>query len=139
MAAGAVEAIQHLPAFDDGLLPRIRRRVEADVATPGLSRDRVLATAVRLLDTTLIRIGNEEYRKANGSYGLTTLKCRQAVVEGTEVQFIFNGKSGKEQTLSARDRRVARVVQQCQELPGQRLLKYLDEDGNAVDLFAPLA
>jgi DNA topoisomerase-1 len=112
------------------LLPRIRRRVEADLATSGLSRDRVLATAVQLLDATLIRIGNEEYRKSNGSYGLTTLKCRQAVIEGTEVQFVFNGKSGKEQSVSARDRRVARIVQQCQELPGQDLLKYVDEQGD---------
>jgi DNA topoisomerase I len=110
-------------------LPKIRERVEADLAADGLEREKVLATIVRLLEATLIRVGNEEYAKENRSYGLTTLKERHVEVDGSRVRFRFRGKSGKEHDVDIRDRRVARVVRALQELPGQELFRYVDDDG----------
>ncbi|HEY6957754.1 MAG TPA: DNA topoisomerase IB [Candidatus Limnocylindria bacterium] len=111
-------------------LPKIRARVDADLGSPKLTREKVLATVVRLLETTLIRVGNEEYAKENQSYGLTTLRERHVDVDGSRVRFRFRGKSGKEHDVDVRDRRVARVIKQLQELPGQDLFRYLDDDGD---------
>jgi DNA topoisomerase-1 len=110
-------------------LPIIRKHVDRDLARPGLPREKVLATVVRLLETTLIRVGNEEYARENRSYGLTTLRTRHLTVDGTQLQFTFRGKSGKDHQVSLRDRRLARVLRQLQDLPGQELFQYLDEDG----------
>lgn len=116
-------------------LPAIRKRVEADLALPGLSREKVLATVVQLLETTAIRVGNDEYAKDNGSYGLTTLRDKHAKVDGSMVRFSFRGKSGVRHAIDLRDRRLARIVRQCQDLPGQQLFQYVDDDGatHAVD------
>jgi DNA topoisomerase I len=97
-------------------------------------RKKVLATVVHLLETTLIRVGNDDYAKQNNSYGLTTLKNRHVAVDGNEVRFRFTGKSGKQWSLRVRDRRVAKIIRACQELPGQELLQYLDETGNSQDV-----
>jgi DNA topoisomerase-1 len=110
-------------------LPTIRERVDADLARPGLPREKVLATVVRLLEATLIRVGNEEYARENRSYGLTTLRNRHVDVNGPALQFEFRGKSGKEHRVSVRDRRLAAVMRRLQELPGQEIFQYLDEDG----------
>ena len=111
------------------LLPRIRLRVDEDMAKRGIVREKVLATVVSLLDKSLIRVGNGEYARENGSYGLTTLRTRHMEVAGAELRFHFKGKSGKTWRLRIRDRRVARVVRSIQELPGQHLFQYLDDDG----------
>jgi DNA topoisomerase I len=113
------------------LLPRIRSRVAKDLSKRGMPREKVLATVVSLLDKTLIRIGNDGYAKENGSYGLTTLRSRHLEVAGSEMRFQFKGKSGKTWRLSVRDRRIARIVRSIQELPGQHLFQYLDDDGAA--------
>jgi DNA topoisomerase-1 len=110
-------------------LPRIRQRVADDMSRRGATREKVLATAVSLLDRTLIRIGNEEYAKENGSYGLTTLTSRHVDIEGSELRFHFKGKSGKIWRLRVRDRRIARIARSIQELPGQQLFRYVDDDG----------
>lgn len=110
-------------------LPRIRTRVEADLGRRGLPRERVLACVVRLLDATLIRVGNDSYARENRSYGLTTLRDRHVEVAGSEIRFGFRGKSGKVWQLTLRDRRLARLVKACQDVPGQRLFQYLDDDG----------
>jgi DNA topoisomerase-1 len=110
-------------------LPAIRANVRDHMSLRGLSREKVLATVVHLLETTLIRIGNDDYARQNNSYGLTTLKSRHVAVEGTEVRFRFTGKGGKQWSLSVTNRRVAKIVKACQELPGQELLQYLDDDG----------
>jgi len=113
-------------------LPRIRRRVAADLAAPVGTRPRretVLATIVRLLDTTYVRIGNEEYARENKSFGLTTLRNRHAAVSGDRLRLRFRGKSGKEHEVAIDDLRVARVVRRCQAMPGQELFQYVDEDG----------
>jgi DNA topoisomerase-1 len=110
-------------------LPEIRRRVDRDLARPGMPREKVLATVVRLLETTSIRVGNEEYARENRSYGLTTLRNRHAKVAGATVQFHFVGKSGKRHAIDLRDRRLARIVAACKDLPGQRLFEYLEEEG----------
>jgi len=110
-------------------LPRIRARTRRDLALPGMPRAKVLAAVVRLLATTLIRIGNESYARENGSFGLTTLRARHAEVAGTRIRFRFRGKSKKEHLISIDDARLARVVRHCQELPGQTLFRYLDESG----------
>ncbi len=102
-------------------LPRIRARVDQDLRRPGLPRDRVLALLVRLLETTAIRVGNREYARSNRSFGLTTLRSRHARVAGGEVRFQFRGKSGRVHELDVQDRRLARLVARCQELPGQEL------------------
>jgi DNA topoisomerase-1 len=110
-------------------LPALRRRVAGDLARPGLAREKVLATVVRLLETSLIRVGNAEYAAANGSFGLTTLRSRHVRVAGTSLRFEFRGKGGKRHVVDIADRRLARVVRKCQELPGHELFQYMDEDG----------
>ena len=116
-------------AFGEAL-PAIRARVDADLAQPGLPREKVLATAVALLESTLIRVGNEEYARENRSYGLTTLRNRHVNVNGTELRFEFKGKGGKQHRVSLHDRRLAWVIRRLQELPGQEIFQYVDEDGN---------
>jgi DNA topoisomerase-1 len=111
-------------------LPKMRAQIEHDLARRGLSREKVLATVVQLLDTTLIRIGNERYRKDNKSFGLTTLRNRHVEAGSDRLKFAFKGKSGKQWKLTVNDRRIARIVRQCQEMPGQQLFQYLNEDGS---------
>lgn len=115
-------------AFSE-ILPRIRERVERDITLPELSRDKVLATVVWLLERTLIRVGNDEYARDNGSFGLTTLRRRHVTVSGAKLRFEFRGKSGIAHSVAITDRRIARIVQRCQELPGQELFQYLDDEG----------
>jgi len=110
-------------------LPTIRATIDAHMAMRGLPREKVLATIVRLLETTMIRVGNADYARANKSYGLTSLLDRHAAVEGAELRFRFKGKSGKQWNLRLKDRRVARIVKACQDLPGQHLFQYFDEAG----------
>lgn len=110
-------------------LPGIRRRVEQDLSAPGLSQQKVLATVVRLLDTTGLRVGNEEYARTNNHFGVTTLHDRHVDVNGQEVLFRFVGKSGKEHRVTLREARLARIIKRCQDLPGQRLFQYLGENG----------
>ena len=120
---------QSLLAF--GLaLPRIRRQVARDMRAPGLAQEKVIATLVRLLETTLIRIGTREYARSNKSYGLTTLTRRHTTVEGSKFRFRFQGKSGVAHDVTVRDRRVARIIKRCLEIPGQQLFQYLDEAGD---------
>ncbi|MGH7650906.1 MAG: DNA topoisomerase IB [Gemmatimonadaceae bacterium] len=111
------------------VLWKIRERVESDIELPGLARDKIMATVVWLLETTLIRIGSDEYAKANKSYGLTTFKRRHVAVVGHKLRFEFRGKSGIQHAVSVTDRRIARIVQRCQELRGEELFKYLDDEG----------
>ena len=115
-------------------LPKIRARVAADMARPGLAREKVLATIVHLLETTLIRVGNEDYAKENKSYGLTTLRNPHVQVNGTALRFNFKGKSGKVWRLQIKDRRVAKVIRACQDLPGQQLFQYYDAEGVVQDV-----
>jgi DNA topoisomerase I len=115
-------------AFADHL-PALRARVAADLRLDGLPRRKVLAALVRLLETSLIRVGNEEYSRENGSFGLTTLKNRHVLVRGERLQFQFRGKSGKFHDIRLDDARLARIVRRCQDLPGQALFQYRDEDG----------
>ena len=115
-------------------LPAIRRQVDRDLARPGLPREKVLAAVVRLLELTLIRVGNDEYRRLNRSFGLTTLRDRHATVSGTSIRFRFKGKSGRQHEVGLRDRRLATVIQRCQDLPGQDLFQYEGEDGEPVDI-----
>jgi len=110
-------------------LPKLRARVEADLALPGLPRDKVLAAVIRVMEMTLIRVGNEEYARTNKSFGLTTLRDRHARIGATKATFEFRGKSGKVHQVGFSDRRLARIVKACQDLPGQRLFQYLDDDG----------
>lgn len=110
-------------------LPKIRKTVEAHLALPELPREKVLATVVQLLESTAIRVGNDEYAKENNSYGLTTLRNRHAQIDGSTVRFSFRGKSGVRHAIDLRDRRLARIIRQCQELPGQQLFEYVDVDG----------
>lgn len=110
-------------------LPRIRRRVERDLSLPGLPREKILATVVRLLETTLIRVGNQEYARENESFGLTTLRERQVRVRGEKLSFRFRGKSGVEHAIELNDRRLAKIVRRVQDLPGEELFQYVDEDG----------
>jgi len=113
------------------VLPRIRDQVDAHLGRPGLGRERILATVVRLLESTLIRIGNEEYARDNGSFGLTTLRTRHVDVDGSTVSFRFRGKSGKVHTVDVRDRRISRVVARCHDLPGEQLFQYVDDEGES--------
>ena len=117
-----------LVAFGEAL-PHLRARLERDLERPGLPREKVLAVVVRLLETTLIRIGNEEYARENRSFGLTTLRNRHVTIAGAKLNFHFRGKSGQEHDVTLSDRRVARVVRACRDLPGQELFQYLDEAG----------
>ncbi|HEY7216298.1 MAG TPA: DNA topoisomerase IB [Thermoanaerobaculia bacterium] len=117
-----------MAAFGEAL-PKIRERTERDLALSGLPREKVLAAVVRLLETTLIRVGNKEYARQNNSFGLTTLRDRHVDVSGSRLRFEFRGKSGKEHSVEIQDRRLARIVKQCRDLPGQRLFQYLDDEG----------
>nr|WP_234683789.1 DNA topoisomerase IB [Bradyrhizobium sp. Oc8] len=124
---------EHVVAFADAL-PSIRETVRDHMGLRGLPREKVLATVVHLLETTLIRVGNDDYARQNNSYGLTTLKNRHVTVNRNEVRFRFTGKSGKQWSLRVRDRRIAKIIRACQELPGQELLQYVDEQGNCQDV-----
>jgi DNA topoisomerase I len=115
-------------------LPRIRRRTQRDLRRRGMPREKVLALVVRLLEETLIRVGNDEYARENRSFGLSTLRNRHVDVRGESITFSFRGKSGKEHEIGLRDRRLARLVRQCQEIPGQELFQYYDENGSRVDV-----
>jgi DNA topoisomerase I len=110
-------------------LPGLRRRLNRDLVRPGLPRAKILATVVKLLEATLIRIGNEEYARHNRSYGLTTMRSKHVKVKGAKIQFEFRGKGGKSFNLDLNDRRLARIVNHCQDLPGQELFQYVDEEG----------
>jgi DNA topoisomerase-1 len=123
----------HLIAFAEAL-PRIRQRVQEDLAKTGLSREKVLATCVRLLEETHIRVGNDEYRKQNKSFGLTTLQDRHAQVTGSIIRFRFRGKHGIVHEVKVADRRLARIVKRCQDIPGQELFQYYDDEGNRHDV-----
>ncbi|MBE0620503.1 MAG: DNA topoisomerase IB, partial [Burkholderiales bacterium] len=111
------------------ILPQIRERVERDLRARDLTRRQILATVVMLLDKTLIRVGNDEYARENRSFGLTTLRGRHVQIKGAKLRFSFRGKSGVDHVVDVSDRRIARIVQNCQDLPGQELFKYLDKDG----------
>ncbi len=111
-------------------LPRIRERTEAHLALPGMPREKLLATVVRLLEETLIRVGNEEYAKANNSFGLTTMRDEHAEISGSKLEFSFRGKSGKDHKVKIHDRRLARIVKRSQDLPGEDLFQYLDNNGD---------
>ena len=110
-------------------LPRIRARCERDLKRPGLSREKVLAAVVCLLEQTLIRVGNEEYSRLNQSFGLTTLRDGHAKIRGAKVEFHFRGKSGKEHSVCINDRRLAKIVKRCRDLPGDELFQYIADDG----------
>jgi len=115
-------------------LPAIRASVDRDLARPGLGRPKVIAAVVRLLETTLIRVGNAEYARTNKSYGLTTMRDRHLDVDGSTVSFAFRGKSGVRHTIAIDDRRLSRIVKRCRELPGQELFQYLDDEGRPHDI-----
>jgi DNA topoisomerase-1 len=115
-------------------LPAIRERVDADLGRPGLPREKVIAAVVRLLELTLIRVGNDEYAKLNRSFGLTTLRNRHAAIDGSEITFRFRGKSGRRHEVGLRDRRLAGVVRRCRDLPGQELFQYVGPDGEPHDV-----
>ena len=124
---------ERLVAFANAL-PAIRSRVDEDLARPGLPKERVLAAVVRLLELTLIRVGNEEYARLNRSFGLTTLRDRHADVEGSSIRFRFRGKSGRQHEVGLRDRRLAAIVRKCRDLPGQELFQYVARDGEPIDV-----
>jgi len=115
-------------------LPLIRRRTDADLRKAGLPREKVLAAVVKLLEKTFIRVGNEEYARENRSFGLTTMRDGHVRVAGSTVRFIFRGKSGVDHELALDDRRLAKIVKQCRDLPGQELFQYRDENGAVVDI-----
>ncbi|MCG2591817.1 DNA topoisomerase IB [Ramlibacter sp. XY19] len=119
---------EHMMEFARAL-PAVRAKIAQHMALRGLPREKVLATVVHLLETTLIRVGNDDYARTNKSYGLTTLRNPHVKVEGAELRFQFKGKSGKTWRLQLKNRRVAKIVRACQELPGQRLFQYQDEEG----------
>lgn len=119
---------EHLSQFAKAL-PAIRARARRDTNKKGMPREKVVGAIVGLLDSTLIRVGNDEYAKTNKSYGLTTLKDQHAQIKGEQIRFVFTGKSGKDWRLTIKDRRIARIVKAAQDLPGQRLFQYLDEGG----------
>lgn len=128
------EEVRNLTKFNrllhfSNCLPMIRAQVDQDLRLRKLSRRKVVAIVVRLLETTLIRIGNREYTQRNNTFGLTTLRDRHLDIEGARLKFEFKGKSGKYQAVDIRDRRLARLVKRCQELPGQHLFQYFDENG----------
>jgi len=110
-------------------LPKLRRRVEHDLSLPGMPREKIVATVVRMLDSSSIRVGNSEYARENDSFGLTTLRQDHVEVRGAVIRFKFNGKSGREHEVEVTDRRLAAIVRRCEELPGQELFRYLDEAG----------
>ena len=110
-------------------LPAIRAQVQKHLALPGLPREKVIATIVKLLETTLIRVGNEEYAQQNGSFGLTTMRDQHVKVQGEKIHFAFRGKSGVRFALDLKNKKLARIVKHCQDLPGQELFQYIDDDG----------
>jgi len=124
---------QRLVAFARAL-PAIREQVDRDLALPGLPREKVLAAVVRLLELTLIRVGNDEYAKLNRSFGLTTLRDQHARIDGSSVTFRFRGKAGKLHEVGLRDRRLAGVVKRCRDLPGRELFQYVGDDGEPHDV-----
>jgi len=124
---------EHMLEFAKSL-PAIRETIAEHMALRGLPREKVLATVVDLLEKTLIRVGNDDYAKQNKSYGLTTLKNQHVAVNGSELRFQFKGKSGKVWRLKVKDRRIAKIVRACQDLPGQELFQYIDEDGERRDV-----
>jgi DNA topoisomerase-1 len=115
-------------------LPAIRRRVARDLRKRGLPREKVLATTVKLLETTLIRVGNDEYARDNKSFGLTTMRDKHVKIRGATIRFDFRGKHGKEHEIDLEDRRLALIVHACRDLPGQELFQYLDEAGAVCDV-----
>jgi DNA topoisomerase-1 len=115
-------------------LPKIRRRLEADLKLPALKREKVLATVVQLLQSTFIRVGNEEYARQNKSVGLTTMKDHHVQVRGMRLRFRFRGKSGIQHEVDISDRRIAKIVRKLQDLPGQQLFQYLDDDGKLCEV-----
>jgi DNA topoisomerase-1 len=119
---------EHLLDFGRAL-PRIRRTVRRDLARPGFPRERALATVVSLLESTMIRVGNEEYARSNASYGLTTLRNRHVRVQRGELTLVFRGKSKIEHEVTVEDRRIARIIRRLQDLPGQQLFQYIDDEG----------
>ena len=110
-------------------LPLIRARVEEDLKRRGLPRERVLAAIVRLMELTFFRVGNTEYARANKSFGLTTLRDRHVAIEGGRIHISFRGKSGKQHETDINDRRLARIVKDCRDVPGYELFQYIDDDG----------
>ncbi len=120
---------ERMTHFADAL-PLIRERIQHDLALHGLPREKVLATIVSLMETTHIRVGNQEYAKENHSYGLTTMEHQHVDVQGSEIKFHFQGKSRVEHTISLHDKRLARIIRQCEELPGHELFQFVDHDGN---------
>jgi DNA topoisomerase-1 len=116
------------------VLPNIRRRVTKDLKLPSLPRQKVLATVVRLLERTFIRVGNEEYARENKSFGLTTMKSRHVTVKGARLRFRFRGKSGRHHEVDVTDQRIAKIVSKCQDLPGQDLFQYVSDDGAVGDV-----
>jgi DNA topoisomerase-1 len=127
-ASRDADKYEHLVSFARAL-PVLRKKLRTDLRRKGLPREKILAVIVTLLEETLIRIGNEDYARANHSFGLTTLRNRHVRVRGPELRFLFRGKSGKQWNLSVRDRRVAKVIRDCQDLPGQHLFEYRNGDG----------
>jgi DNA topoisomerase I len=118
------------------VLWQVRERVERDIALPGLQRDKVMATLVWLLERTLIRVGSHELAKENNSFGLTTLRRRHVSIEGSTLRFEFRGKSGVAHAVAVTDRRIARIVQRCRELPGRELFQYVDARGKRQIVYA---
>ena len=124
---------ERMPAFA-AALPKIRARTAADLSRPGLPREKVLAAVVQLLEKTLIRVGNDEYARQNNSFGLTTLRDRHVQVRGRIVKFDFRGKSGVRRSITVTDHRLARIVRNCRDLPGQELFQYVDDEGRHCDV-----
>ena len=112
------------------LLPAIRKQLDADLALPGLPKEKVLAVVVGLMEKTGIRIGNEFYEKLYGSFGLTTFKDKHAEIKGSQLKFCFRGKKGVEHTVALKSRKLAKIVQNCRDIPGKELFQYIDEEGN---------
>lgn len=115
-------------AFGEAL-PAMRKRIREDISLPGLQREKVLATVLRIIDLTYVRVGSPKYARENRSFGITTMRARHADVNGGTIRFEFRGKSGKLQSVDVHDARLAKIVKRCQEIPGQQLFQYLDEDG----------
>ncbi len=120
---------ERMSHFADAL-PTIRERVRQDLGLPGLPRKKVLATIVSLMEATLIRVGNEEYARENKSYGLTTMRNKHVEVEGSKITFTFQGKSRVHHTIDLEDRRLAKIIKRCEEIPGYELFQYLDHEGD---------
>ena len=116
------------------VLPKIRRRIVRDLKRPGLPREKVLATVIKILETGLIRVGNDEYARTNKSFGLTTMQDRHAEISGGTIRFQFRGKSGKLHNIDIQDRRLAKIVGHCQAIPGQELFQYIDDSGQPRDI-----